>query len=897
MPLTPGTRLGAYEIVALLGAGGMGEVYRARDTRLGREVAIKALPDEFARDPERLGRFEREAKLLASLNHPNIGAIYGLEVVEGHRYLVLEFIEGETLSDLIARGPVPVGEAVELCAHVAAALESAHESGIVHRDLKPANVMLTRTGAVKVVDFGLAKGGVFSASDSDPALSASPTMTYGATQAGMVLGTAAYMSPEQARGKAVDKRTDIWSFGCLLYETLTGKQAFEGETVSDLIAHILTSEPDWNALPPATPPRVRELLRRCLEKDARRRLRDMGDARNELEETLAPRGSSSMAIPTSVAAAVDAGTPRKKRRAGVEIAAAIVGALAGVVAARLVGPMLSTKEPVRPPVRFQVVGNDSMQISPEGANVALSPDGTMLAFVAGDSIAGQLWVRPLASLVARPLAGTKNAVMPFWSPDGKSIAFFTDTKLKRVPAEGGDVDEVDDVKNARGGTWNAKGQILFAPTSDGPLFVIPAAGGDARQVTALDTTRGETGHRFPSFLPDGRHFLYSVLPPRDGKFTIRVGDLDGGKTDSVAALGSGARYAAPGYLIYQNGLALTALRFGASSHKVKGPPVTLREASNVTNYSGAASFTVADGRALVYAPYVIANSHIVWCDRSGRELTPLPFEPGQYFGDFKFSPDGKSLAVTRATGTDPPQIWIGDVERGVMTPLAQEPIINASPRWSPDGTRVVYMNSTVGPQHFVIRSVRGSEPTRSYLESDPSFKAADGWSPDGKTILYSRQAAATRWDLYLLDVETGATRPFLATTHSEQSGEISPDGRWVTYLSDKTGRPEVFVTSYPTPGAEYQVTTTGGIRTGWFSDAKRITFGAFPDPFAVKVADVLPGPDFRIGPATTFARVPTAIQGGDMTRDGRLAVQLPTGAPPPTVLTVVLDWAGALRRR
>jgi Tol biopolymer transport system component len=900
MPLTPGTRLGAYEIVAPLGAGGMGEVYRARDTRLGREVAIKALPDEFARDPERLGRFEREAKLLASLNHPNIGAIYGLEVVEGHRYLVLEFIEGETLGDLIRRGPVPVGEAVELCAHVAAALESAHESGIVHRDLKPANVMLTRTGAVKVVDFGLAKGGVFSASDSDPALSASPTMTYGATQAGMVLGTAAYMSPEQARGKAVDKRTDIWSFGCVLYESLTGKQAFEGETVSDLIAHILTSEPDWNALPPTTPPRVRELLRRCLEKDARRRLRDMGDARNELEETLAPRGSSSMAIPVSVAAAVDAsgaGAARKKSRVRLEIAAAIVGALAGVVATRLVGPMLSSKAPARPPVRFQVTGSDSMQISRDGANAALSPDGTMLAFVAGDSIANQLWVRPLASLVARPLAGTKNAVMPFWSPDGKHIAFFTESKLKRIATAGGDLDELADVKNARGGAWNAKDQILFAPTSDGPLFVIPAGGGDARQVTTLDTTRGETGHRFPSFLPDGRHFLFAALPPRDGKFTIRVGQIDGGKTDSVAALPSGVRYAAPGYLLYQNNLNLMALPFSASSHKVKGPPASLREGVNITNYSGAPGITVTDGRALAFPPFVVSTSRLVWCDPSGREIAPLPFEPAQYLGDFQFSPDGKSVALTKSEGAFPLELWIGDVERGVMTPFAQEPLINTSPRWSPDGALLAYMHSSVGPQHFVVRSVRGTEPPRSYFEADPSFKQIGGWSPDGTTIIYDRQAAATRWDLYLLDVATGKTRSYQAGPYNEQSGTISPDGKWVMYISDKTGRPELFVTSYPTPGVDFQVTTSGAIRCAWLPGGKKITFTTVPEPFAAKVADVLPTPDFRIGPVSTLLRIPTTVQGADITKDGRVAIQLPVGAPPPTVLTVVLDWAGALRGR
>ena len=899
MPLTPGTRLGAYEIVAPLGAGGMGEVYRARDTRLGRDVAIKALPDAFARDPERLARFEREAKLLASLNHPNIGAIYGLEVVDGHRYLVLEFIEGETLADLIGRGPLPVGEAIEICAHVASALESAHESGIVHRDLKPANVMLTPQGVVKVLDFGLAKAGVPGGSDSDPALSASPTMTYGKTHDGMVLGTAAYMSPEQARGKAVDKRTDIWSFGCVLFECLTGKQAFEGETVSDLIAHILTSEPDWGVLPAATPARVRDLLRRCLEKDARRRLRDMGDARIELEETLAPRGSSSMALPASIAAGVDAssaGARPRKGRIGREVAAAILGALAAVLATLVVAPLFKGRTPPPPPVRFGVAEADTMRINPDGANVALSPDGTMLAFVAGDTLSTQLWVRPLAALAARPLAGTERALMPFWSADGKSIGFFTESKLKRVPAAGGEVEVIGDVKRARGGTWNAKDEILFAPTSDGPLFVIPAGGGEARQVTALDTVRGETGHRFPTFLPDGRHFLFATLPPRGGKFTIRAGSLDGGRTDSVTSVPSGVRYAAPGYLLYQNNLILTAQPFSANRRRVTSPPVSLRDVVFPTQFSGSSALASAGNGTLAFPPFVRTSSRVIWCDASGRRIGTLPFEPAQYIGDIKFSPDGRSLAMTRA-GDDFPEIWIGDVERGVTTRLTAEPFINEGPSWSPDGTRIAYQRSIFGPQYFVIRSLRGPEDSRTYLESDQAFKELGGWSPDGRTIIFSRQAPTTRWDQYLLDVESGVARPYLAGPYNEQAGAISRDGRWVIYTSDETGRSEVFVESYPKPGVKFQVTTTGGIRPGFMRDGKRITFGLASEPSTQKVADILPGPDFRIGPVRTLLRAPPDIQGGDMTPDGRFAVLVPAGKPPQGSITVVLNWSGALRGR
>jgi Tol biopolymer transport system component len=898
MALAPGQKLGAYEIVAPLGAGGMGEVYRARDTRLGREVAIKALPDAFALDPERLGRFEREAKLLASLNHPNIGSIYGLEVVDGHRYLVLEFIEGETVADVLARGPLPIGETVELCSHVAAALESAHESGIVHRDLKPANVMLTRAGTVKVLDFGLAKAAA-PGGESDPALSASPTMTYGATQAGMVLGTAAYMSPEQARGKAVDKRTDIWSFGCLLYECLTGKQAFRGETVSDLIAHILTSEPDWNALPPATPPRVRELLRRCLEKDARRRLRDMGDARIELEETLAPRGSSSMAVPASIAAGVDAQAARpKKRRYAIEIGAAVLGAILAVFVTRLVEPLLGTKAPARAPVRFQVVESDTMKIAIEGAHLALSPDGTMLAFVAGDSIMTQLWVRPLGAIVARPLAGTVGAILPFWSPDSKWIAFFAKDRLKRVPATGGDVEDLTEVRRARGGTWNPKDEILYAPTSDGPLFAIPASGGDPRPVTSLDSTRGETGHRFPQFLPDGKHFLFVSLPPRNGKFIMKVGSIDGGRPDSVAALPSGATYAAPGFLVYLNGLTLMGQRFSPSSHEVKGAPVPLREMSYPTNFSGSSAVSASRNGVLAFAQFNFSPSRFAWFDDAGREIGQVPIEPGLYVPNLNLSPDGKRLAFVRAiaTGAGALELLVGDVERGVTTVVDSDPTLVGFPRWSPDGTRIATMNSPGGPQYFVVRTLGSSSAPRAYLEGDPAFKTLDGWTPDGRSLIFDRQAAATRWDLYVLDVETGKAAPYLSSPANETESSISPDGGWAIYLSDETGRDEVFVQSFPVPGHKYQVTTAGGLRPGWLHDG-RVTFALVNAPFDQLVANVIPGPEFRVGPPRLLLRAPKDIQAADRTRDGRTLIQLPSGKPQPIGITVVLDWQSALRKR
>jgi len=893
MALAPGQKLANYEILAPLGAGGMGEVWRARDTRLGREVAIKALPEAFARDPERLARFEREAKLLASLNHPNIGAIYGLEVEDGHRYLVLEFLEGESLSTVLSRGPLPIGETVEVCGQIAAALESAHESGIVHRDLKPGNVMVTRTGAVKVLDFGLAKSGPVH--ESDAGASASPTMTYGATQAGMVLGTAAYMSPEQARGKVVDKRTDIWAFGCVLFECLTARQAFEGETVSDLIAHILTTEPDWNLLPAATPTRVRELLRRCLEKDSRRRLRDMGDARIELEETLAPRGSSSMAVPASMAAAVDAAAAKpKKRRVGLEIGAAILGALAAVLATRLLDPLLGAKKAAAPAVRFEIGESDTMKFIEEGSVVALSPDATTLTFVARDSVGTvRLWVRPLNASAPRVLPGTEGAQLPFFSPDGRSIAFFTETKLKRVSVATGDVDPIADVKRARGGTWNRKDQILFAPTSDGPLFVVGASGGEAHQVTTVDTTRGESGHRSPVFLPDGNHFLYSSLPPIGGKYPLYKAALSGGRPDSITSLPSGVRLV-PGWIFFQNVFGLFAQRFDAGSGKVRGNAIPLRESLWNTNYAASVSLAASHG-VIAFREFRPAPSKLAWFDLNGHEEATLPFPPRLYLGDMQFSPDGRQLVFARDFEFESLELWIGDVATGAETRFASGGI-NASPKWSPDGGRIAYMHSISGPQTMMIGSVHGNEPARAYLEHEISFKQVDCWTPDGKRLVYERQDPATRWDLWVLDIDAGTTRRLLVGPFNEQQAVVSPDGRLLAYISDETGRPELYVQPFETPGRRIQATTAGVLRAEW-SSGGRLFYQLATDPLTLRFVEVLPGPDLRLGPPQVWARLPSNIESAAVTPDGRLAVQLPAGKAAPGRMIVVTDWTTLLNRR
>src|SRR5262245_60034949 len=506
-------RIGGYPIERELGRGGMGIVYLGRDTRLGRAVAIKVLPDAFASDPERLARFEREAKLLASLSHANIAGIYGLEEADGHRFLALEYVEGPTLAERVARGALPLDETLEIARQIAGALAAAHDAGIIHRDLKPGNVKLTPAGDVKVLDFGLAKGAGTAESSSD--LSQSPTLTYSPTGVGVILGTAAYMSPEQARAKVVDRRTDIWSFGCVLYEMLTGRQLFRGETASDTIAKILEREPDWSALPPGTPERVRDLLRRCLEKDARKRLRDMGDARIELEDVLAARASQSR---------IDAAEMRTRRRAGGPgpLVAYVVAAAAVVVAAIV---LLRPAMKGIPPRAIRLTVTEPIEASLGGAaeNCAIAPDGQAVVFVATDSSdTPRLWLRPLETLDSRVMPGTEGASQPFWSPDSRWVGFFADGKRKKAGVDGG-VEVVCDALNPRGGSWSARGTIVFAPGGEGPLYSVSAAGGELRPVTTLDSSRHETAHRFPWFLPDGRHFLYVSLPHRARGHPVKVG--------------------------------------------------------------------------------------------------------------------------------------------------------------------------------------------------------------------------------------------------------------------------------------------------------------------------------------------------------------------------------------
>jgi serine/threonine protein kinase len=879
-----GSRLGPYEIVGPLGAGGMGEVYRARDTRLGREVAIKALPEEFSRDPERLARFEREARLLASLQHANIAGIHGLEVVDGRRYLVLEYVEGETLAARVRRGAIPVDEAIDVARGIAAALDAAHEAGIVHRDLKPGNVMLTGTGEVKVLDFGLAKGREGAGSSSDPDLSASPTLTYAGTQAGVILGTAAYMSPEQARGKAVDRRTDIWSFGCVVFECLTARQAFAGETVSDIVAHILQSEPAWSALPASTPERLRGLLRRCLEKDVKRRQRDIGDARIELEDLQALRESSRVALATSAS----------RGPAGWAVVSFVAVAVAAVT---WFGARMWSPAPSAPPSRFEVSGPRHRELSSDQVGTSLSPDGQWLAMIAADSSGTpSIWLRKMDSLTPRELPGTTNATLMFWSPDSRFLGFFAgDQVLSKIAIAGGDPERICEVKSARGGTWNRDGVILFAPYSNGGIYRVSANGGEPVAVTHPDSAHGENGNRFPDFLPDGKHFVFSSVPAgADGKFGLYVGSLDGGTPRPLMRVETGAIYCDPGWLLTTRNNALVAQRFDVGALRLVGEPITLGDGPSGSQFSGGPYLTASSTGVLAFPTRTIPTFRLVWMDLAGHEVGTTPVPSGPY-GRVSLSPDGRRVLLAGTADDLTSYVALADLERGTVSRISLPGENAGLMAWSPDGRRVAYLDQT--REVVVIRSLADGT-TRSLLTSDHTYKRLGLWSHDGRYLVIERLDAKNKWDSWLLPVEGDSTLlPAACSPANDTAPLLSPDGRWLAFICDESGIPEVYVQAVGSAGLKYQVTSGGGVPY-YFSRDGRNLFYVRADPVVVIYrAAVQAADEFSLGPSTRFGLQPEDISWFDFGLDEkRLLALRATEKPARQTITVLQNWQAALRK-
>jgi hypothetical protein len=818
-----GRRMGPYQLQTLLGAGGMGEVYRARDMKLGRDVAIKILPRVFTSDPDRLARFEREARMLASLNHPHIGAIYGFEESDGIHALVLELVDGDMLAERIRRGPIPINEALTIAREIADALDAAHEKGIVHRDLKPANVKITPGGVVKVLDFGLAKA---VASDAlNPDLTQSPTVTVGRTQEGIILGTPAYMSPEQARGKPLDKRTDIWAFGCVLYEMLTGRMAFGGETLSDTIGRILEREPDWGALPTRTPLKVGDLLRRCLQKDPNRRLRDIGDARIELEET------QTASTDETVAARRAARPGTVLRSAAFAVGVALL--VAGLVAALSV--RLATRPVPSRVTRFTITPPAAAPLTLEGTNrdLAIARDGTRLVYVGANGT--ELVVHALNQLAPTVLTGLGAPSNPVFSPDGKWIAFFDGVAaLKKVATNGGPAVTLSPIKGPPFGlSWGADDSIVFPTGEEGSgLFRVGAAGGKPEVLTTPDRAQGEGAHVWPEVLPGGEAVLFTIMSGGTGQVQVAALNLRTGARTVLVNGGSSAQYVAPGYLVYVavGTGTLWAVAFDLSRLTVFGSPVPVVEGVVTTGARAGADFSVTPDGTLAYVPggaETGARRTLVWVDRQAREEA-LAAPPRAYVYP-RLSPDGTRVAIAVADQEN--DIWIWDVLRRSLTRFTFNPAFDLYPVWTPDGRRLAWgVGSVRGAQpNLYWRTADGTGMVERLTES-PNVHYPLAVTPDGTRLLLREDGPGTGQDLSVLalDGERRVT-PLIRTAFNERNGEISPDGRWLAYESNESGRDEIYVRPFPAVDAgRWQVSTGGGRQPLWARTGRELFYVA-PD--------------------------------------------------------------------
>jgi eukaryotic-like serine/threonine-protein kinase len=904
MALSAGARLGPYEILSALGAGGMGEVYRARDTKLKRDVAIKVLPEAFQQDPDRLARFEREAELLATLNHPHIAAIYGLEESkpstgsgQAVQALVLELVEGPTLADRIIQGPIPLDEALPIACQIAEAFEAAHAQGVIHRDLKPANVKLRPDGAVKVLDFGLAKAFektplAGDRTQSPTALSPTPTL------AGVILGTAAYMSPEQARGKAVDKRTDVWAFGCLLFEMLTGKKPFDGETLTDTVAAIVKNEPDWHALPLGTPSLIRSLIARCLRKDPAERLHDIADGRFQIEEALnAPVDSAAVVLPA------------RHRREWV----AWIAALLFLGAALFFAARPSTDSSSGDPISFPVfpleksVFSAAINTTVSVPSFALSPDGHALVFSAETPAARpMLWLRSLDQVSAHELAGTENAQNPIWSPDSRWIGFFADGKLKKVPAGGGAIQLITQTAtDFRGGTWGPDDTILFGSGTE-PILRVNAAGGKPTPVTVIDASGQEGTHRNPELLPDGHHFLYSIFGRRQDQSGVHAGSLDDQTKKALIRRNTSAVYTPPGYLLFVDGETLMGQAFDAQRLELKGQPFLVAEHVG-RNSAFTSAVSASRTGTIAYAGTIFQNGRLVWLDRGGNPLGSTDTPEGDYT-DFRLSPDEKRLAVSLVDPkTNSIEIWLTDLARNSTSRFASGGLVTAAALWSPDGTQLMFRSNRTGIVEFYQRSAAGGGTDRLVLGGEalraaqtPSINVVPtDWSPDGRNIIFHVPSPASGSDLWLLPLgEGGKPEKFIASPGEDMHGNFSPDGRLVSYTSNESGRFEVYVETIPRSDRKWPVSTNGGYEPRWRADGGEIYY--LSEDRQLMAVPVGASPSFGIPKPLFQTRVPAGVTGNRThyvpSRDGqRFLVNMALDAPI-SPITVVVNWTATLKK-
>ena len=893
MSLSSGTPLGPYQVVAPLGAGGMGEVYRATDTKLGREVALKLLPEAFASDSERLARFEWEARLLASLNHPNIAHLYGFEsaTLEGGatvHFIAMELVEGEDLAARLKRGPIPVDEAIAIAKQVTEALEEAHEKGIVHRDLKPANVKVTLDGKAKVLDFGLAKA--WTASDdphsgSAPALSQSPTLAHTGTAAGLILGTAAYMSPEQARGKAVDRRADIWAFGVVLYEMLAGRRLFGGETVTDVLASVLTHQPDFAALPKTIPDHVEELLRRCLVRDPHDRLQSIGDARITLQggPVLAPARPAPEAT--------------RGRRHWTWLPWAVAGLLALALVALWRRPtpiaeVVTAAIPPPPGTAFDLRGRGP-------GPVAFSPDGSRVAYAAqAKDAATLLYVRGIADGRVTEYPGSEGAQFPFWSPDGRWIAFFSrsDGKLKRVPVEGGPPLTICRALNGKGGSWGRDDVIVLAPSSGAGLHRVPASGGEPMPLTQLADPYNS--HRHPRFLPDGRRFLFLARSSRAGESAVLLGSIDGSPPREVTLSATQAEYAS-GYLLFVRESVLMAQPFDVAPGKVTGEARPVADGVLEIPAAAFAAFSPSGtGRVAFHSGEMQAPVPIELCDRRGALVRSLG-TPGMYRSP-AFSPDGRWVAATGhpQVREDNHDVWLFDITGESAIRFTIEPTEEVDAVWSPDGKALFYAANAKGPHDLFRKRVDGAHAADLVHEA-PGLQKPASVSRDGRYLLLNSEEAE-RNVLLVLDLGAGRARRLREGPFNDGHGSVSPDGRWLLFESDETGRPEIYVTPFPGPGRTFPISTNGGRNPDWRGDGREIVYAALDG--RVLAAPALPGGDtFRIGAGTELFRTvppPRDYREWGMSRDAQRFAIVPTGVlEAKNELRLIVNWPARMENR
>ena len=891
MPLASGAKIGGYEIVALIGAGGMGEVYRARDARLGRDVAIKIVGPAIAGDPEGLRRFEREARMLASLNHPNIAAIYGVDDGHGQPALILELVDGETLAERIARGPIPVTEAVAYARQIAEALDAAHEAGVVHRDLKPGNIKITENGTVKVLDFGLAKA-IAAAAAPDPALDPahSPTVTVHGTKGGVILGTAAYMSPEQARGKPIDKRTDIWAFGCVLYEMLTGTRVFNGETTSDVIAAIIERQPEMSKLPATVTPHLRQVIARCLTKDQRQRARDIGDVRVELD--------------ASSAAAVSGPSSPRSPWSRTRLIVASTIAIAIVMVAAYGGWRSRQSSTARAPMEFSFAApTGSLAVFP----AVPSPDGRRIAFIVREeSGATSIWLRSLEAITSRKIDGSQGANgLMFWSPNGRSLGFTADGMLKHLPVDGGPVVTIAPGVMNLGASWNANDEIIVAPVNRGPIMRVPASGGEPVAVTRLDPAK-ENSHRWPHFLPDGRHFLFTVRSDKPENQGIKVGSLDSPEIKRLVNAPSPGIFVEPGLLLYVTADAvLMAQPFDLKTLSLTGVPRPVTDNVRHVGPSAGAFFAASrDGSVLTSLPRTRAQARLVWFDCQGRELGALG--PERNYGDLRISPDGRHVAVVvtddRYATRD---LWIVDVATNALTRVTSNPATDWRPVWAPDGSTLVFASDRAGLSSVfrVDTATQGGE-TLLYRANGGAFPSDWSRASDRLTIQVD-DADGRPTAIHIVRPDGSAAAPPITGSSRLNFPRFSPEGDRISFQDDATGAFETYVMSLA-DGRRIRVSTEGGLNSMWSRSGQEL-FYVTPEGEVMSVALSAKTTGAASAPARLFRPCQTARGAQlfaavateliiDVASDGsRFLARCDPADSIPAAVTVATDWQARLR--